>query len=65
MNQDIELKDIRKLPRYHGETISDEYLDIMGHMNVQWYVALFSKAVTGLFNPVSYTHLTLPTKRIV
>ena len=55
MNQDIELKDIRELPRYHGETITDEYLDIMGHMNVQWYVALFSRAVTGLFNELGLT----------
>ena len=55
MNQDIELKDIRELPRYHGETITDEYLDIMGHMNVQWYVALFSRAVTGLFKELGLT----------
>jgi acyl-CoA thioesterase FadM len=55
MKPDIELKDIRELPRYHSETISDEYLDVMGHMNVQWYVALFSRAVTGLFNQVGLT----------
>lgn len=55
MKPDIELKDIRRLPRYHGETITDDYLDIMGHMNVQWYIALFSRAVTGIFNQVGLT----------
>ncbi|MCH2367670.1 MAG: acyl-CoA thioesterase, partial [Planctomycetes bacterium] len=55
MNQDIELKDLRELPRYHVETITDEYLDIMGHMNVRWYVALFSRAVTGLFKEIGMT----------
>ncbi len=55
MNQDIELKDLRELPRYHVETITDEYLDIMGHMNVRWYVVLFSRAVTGLFKEIGMT----------
>ena len=55
MNQDIDLKDIRALPGYHSETITTEYLDIMGHMNVRWYIALFSRAVTGLFNEIGMT----------
>ena len=55
MTQDIELKDIKALPRYHGETITTEYLDIMGHMNVRWYITLFSRAVTGLFNEIGMT----------
>jgi acyl-CoA thioester hydrolase len=55
MTQDIELKDIQALPRYHGETITTEYLDIMGHMNVRWYIALFSRAVTGLFQEIGMT----------
>ena len=55
MNHDIELKDLRELPLYHEETITDEYLDIMGHMNVRWYIALFSRAVTGLFKEIGMT----------
>lgn len=55
MHQDSELKDIQNLPRYHTETIPEEYLDIMGHMNVRWYVVLFSRAVTGLFREIGMT----------
>lgn len=55
MIQDIELKDIQALPRYHGEPITEEHLDIMGHMNVRWYVTLFSRAVGGLFNEIGMT----------
>ena len=55
MKQDIELKDIQALPMYHSEIITTEYLDIMGHMNVRWYISLFSRAVTGLFNEIGMT----------
>ena len=30
-----------------------------------WLVAIFVLLLVGFFAPVSYTHLTLPTKRIV
>lgn len=32
------------LPLYYRETIPDEYLDIMGHMNIRWYFELFAIA---------------------
>ena len=32
------------LPVYHRETISADYLDIMGHMNIRWYFELFAVA---------------------
>ena len=31
----------RHLPRYHHETIPEDYLDAMGHMNVRYYMAVF------------------------
>ena len=43
------LVSIRQLSEYHRETIPEDYLDEMGHMNVRWYIALFSRAVGGLF----------------
>ena len=38
------------LPMYHRETIPESYLDVMGHMNVRWYMALFDTSVWNFFN---------------
>lgn len=45
----ITLDDIDTLPIYHRETVPPEYEDEMGHMNVRWYVWLFSQGARGLF----------------
>ena len=42
----------------------DEGTDYSALLTAQSQPAFFS-AVTRTYNPVSYTHLTLPTKRIV
>lgn len=34
---------------FHRETIPESYLDIMGHMNIRWYMALFDEAAWGFF----------------
>ena len=33
----VPLEKLALLPLYHRETISETYLDAMGHMNVRWY----------------------------
>lgn len=38
------------LPVYHRETIPEEYRDVMGHMNIRWYMALFDEAAWGFFS---------------
>ena len=40
----IPLVKLETLPGYHRETIPEEYLDIMGHMNIRWYFEMFAKA---------------------
>lgn len=45
----VPLERIEVLPLYHRETIPDEYLDVMGHMNVRWYMALFDTAIWHFF----------------
>jgi acyl-CoA thioester hydrolase len=40
--------DLAPLPITCVQTISESYLDIMGHMNVMWYTHLFSRATIGL-----------------
>ena len=42
--------DVRQLPAYHTETIPPEYLDIMGHMNIQYYMAIFDRAGWNFFS---------------
>ena len=40
----IPLDQVRTLPCCNRAEIPPEYLDMMGHMNVQWYLALYSVA---------------------
>ena len=45
----ISVEQVEQLPLFHRETISTDYLDIMGHMNVRWYVALYDTAAWKFF----------------
>jgi len=40
----IPLALLEMLPIYYRETIPEEYLDLMGHMNIRWYFEMFAKA---------------------
>ncbi len=40
---------LEELPVYHQETIPSDYLDVMGHMNIRWYMALYDKAMRNFF----------------
>jgi acyl-CoA thioester hydrolase len=46
----ITVDDIEQLPLFHRETIPTDYLDIMGHMNVRWYVAIYDTAAWKFFD---------------
>jgi acyl-CoA thioester hydrolase len=41
--------DLSTLPILHQETIRDDYLDVMGHMNVRWYITIFDDASWQFF----------------
>lgn len=43
---------VKQLPLTYQAVIPEEYLDVMGHMNVMWYTHLFSLAMGGLFQRV-------------
>ncbi|MCP4424396.1 MAG: thioesterase [Chloroflexi bacterium] len=45
----IPIEQIQSLPCFHRETIPDSYLDLMGHMNIRYYVGLFDEAAWGFF----------------
>ena len=40
---------LNALPITHATVIPEDYLDMMGHMNVMWYTHLFGCATVGLF----------------
>ena len=40
---------LQDIPIFHRETIPENYRDVMGHMNIRWYMALFDEAAWGLF----------------
>ena len=41
--------DLTPLPVTHQATIPEEYLDVMGHMNVMWYTHLFDQGTFAFF----------------
>ena len=41
--------DLTKLPKTHEAEVPEEYIDVMGHMNVAWYTYFFSEGMLGLF----------------
>jgi acyl-CoA thioester hydrolase len=45
----VTLAQVNQLPLYYHETIPDDYIDAMGHMNVRWYMALFDNATWHFF----------------
>ncbi len=45
----IAIEHLEGLPLYHRETIPVTYLDVMGHVNVRWYMALFDAATWAYF----------------
>lgn len=48
----VTLAQVSQLPLYYRETIPDDYIDAMGHMNVRWYMALFDNATWHFFEAV-------------
>src|SRR4051794_30521724 len=47
--------DLTALPITYQAAIPEDYLDLMGHMNVMWYTHLFSMGAWGLFQMVGLT----------
>ena len=46
--------DLSGLPRTNHKTIPPEYLDLMGHMNVMWYMHLFDYGTRTLFRSFDF-----------
>ena len=46
---------IHQLPCFHRATIPEAYLDVMGHMNIRYYMGLFDEAAWGFFHAFGMT----------
>jgi acyl-CoA thioester hydrolase len=51
----IPLEKITALPLVYHATIPDAYRDMMGHMNVRWYLVLYDEAGIVLFDQLGLT----------
>jgi acyl-CoA thioester hydrolase len=51
----IPLEKIELLPLFHRETIPSTYIDLMGHMNVRWYMAIYNGAWRDFFASIGMT----------
>lgn len=45
----VTLDQLNELPLYYRQTIPEDYIDAMGHMNVRWYMTLFDEATWHFF----------------
>jgi acyl-CoA thioester hydrolase len=52
---DIPLEKLEALPLLYRVVIPEDYRDLMGHMNVRWYMALFDEAGYPLFDRFGMT----------
>jgi acyl-CoA thioester hydrolase len=51
----LSLAQLHALPETYRTTISEEHLDLMGHMNVRWYLAFFDEAGWNFFQTLGMT----------
>ncbi|MBL8164885.1 MAG: thioesterase family protein [Anaerolineae bacterium] len=51
----IPLSDLEILPIVYTVTIPERYRDMMGHMNIRWYMELFDEAGMPLFDLIGLT----------
>ena len=51
----LNLDDVRQLTSTYTQEIPEDYLDLMGHMNVMWYTHLFALGTRGIMNEIGMT----------
>ncbi|MGB1251800.1 MAG: thioesterase family protein [Candidatus Promineifilaceae bacterium] len=49
------IEEVQQLTRYWQQTIPSDYLDRMGHVNIQYYFRLYDTAATHLFDAFGMT----------
>lgn len=49
----LPIEKISALPLHHRETIPPDYLDVFGHMNIQYYMALFNNSIFSMSETIA------------
>src|SRR5688572_15500286 len=60
---DIKFEMLEPLPETFRITIPESYHDILGHMNIQYYVHIYERATWGLFDHMGMTLEALQAKQ--
>lgn len=55
---------VQQLPQTNHVVVSDEWIDVMGHMNVAYYTATFSTAMLNFRSSVGLDNATVKEQRI-
>jgi len=58
------LEQVHQLPQTHEVTVSDEWIDVMGHMNVAYYTAMFSTAMLNFRSSLGLDNDTVRKEHI-
>ncbi len=59
----IPVATISALPVMHRVTIPADYMDIMGHMNIMYYIHVFDRGAWGLFGSLGLNQTHIDTRR--
>ena len=58
------LAQVQQLPQTHSVTVSDEWIDVMGHMNVAYYTSMFSTAMLNFRSSLGLDNETVQKQHI-
>ena len=56
--------DLTELPKKFEAQVPEDYIDVMGHMNVAWYIHYFSQAMLGLYNQLGSSETDINNRQI-
>ena len=58
------LDQVQQLPQTHEVTVSDDWIDVMGHMNVAYYTSMFSTAMLNFRSTLGLDNDTVQKQHI-
>ena len=58
------LDQVQQLPQTHEVTVSDDWIDVMGHMNVAYYTSMFSTAMLNFRSTLGLDNDTVQKQQI-
>ena len=50
------IHNVQTLSQFYQTTVSEDHLDAMGHLNIQWYIAFYDRAAWRFFESVGMSN---------